>query len=409
MPRSLSLAAYRALSWRGGAVGDVATSGRPDGELLWLHVAAPDRLSAVNDLCRRLLSQRTGLNLLLTSPEGSDKADWGGAIAPLMPLPPDQPGVVRSFLNHWRPDAALWVGGGLQPLLLSQAAARGMAMILTDVQSGDLVLRKRRWLPDLARATLDVFDHIRVTDEETGRAIRRTGIPGSKVALTPLLQVGASPQPWPEDELVEITRIFAGRPVWLAAWTQPKEFISVLSAHRHALRLLHRLLLVIHVADPAEAAPLRDRLRDMDLRCADWDAGEEIEDNTQVILSAHGEDLGLWYRVSPLTFLGSSLEPGGGGKDPLTAAALGSALLHGPDTGEYRALYRRLTKAGAARCVRDGDGLGRAVVELLAPDRAATMALAGWQVVTEGAEAMDSLIDLVQDRLDRRKADNART
>ncbi|MEY8841682.1 3-deoxy-D-manno-octulosonic acid transferase [Cribrihabitans sp. XS_ASV171] len=405
MARSLSLAAYRALSWRGGAVSDAAGSGRPDGELLWIHVAAEDRLAPVRDLCRRLLSQRARLNLLLTCPEETDKALWGEG---LMPLPPDQPGVVRSFLNHWRPDAALWVGGGLQPLLLSQAAGRGMAMMLTDVENGDLVLRKRRWLPDLARATLDVFDRIRVTDEETGRAIRRTGIAGSKVKVAPLLRVGASPRPWPEDELAQITRIFAGRPVWLSAWTQPKEFISVLSAHRQALRLLHRLVLVIHVADPAEAAPLNARLRHMDLRCSDWDAGGEIEDTTQVVLSAYGEDLGLWYRVSPLTFLGSSLETGGGGQDPMTAAALGSALLHGPDTGSHRELYARLARAGAARSVRDAESLGQAVVELLAPDRAAAMALAGWQVVTEGAEAMDSLIELIQEQLDDRRAGNAR-
>ena len=202
--------------------------------------------------------------------------------------------------------------------------------------------------------------------------------------------------------LIEMTHALSGRPVWLAAWIQDKEFISVLSAHRQAMRMLPRLALVLHVADISEADPLRQRLESMDLRCVNWDDGGTIEDTTQVILSSEPEDLGLWQRVSAVTFMGSSLERGAGGQDPLTATALGSAIIHGPFVHRHQQLYDQLDRASAARTVRSATELGDAVVALLAPDRAADMALAGWQIVTEGAPQADHLIDIVQDCLDQR-------
>lgn len=406
-PRSLSLAAYRILSWPGQAKSGAYRAPRPEGEILWVHVSARDRLAPVEDLCRRLVPQRPGLSVFLTVPSDADLSTWGDCDFPLLPLPGDNTSAVRGFLNHWRPDMGLWIGGGLLPNLVTQAADRDIPLVLLEADVDVRIPRIRSWLPDIARYTLDCFQSILTTSEAKARQIRRLGIPFAKVSIAAPLQVSPNPRPWPEDELIETNHALAGRPVWLAAWVQAKEFISVVSAHRQALRLLHRLALVLHVADPKEAAPLRKRLEDMDLRCADWDAGDPIEDSTQVILSAYPEDLGLWYRVSPVTFMGSSLETGAQGHNPLVATSLGSAVIHGPNVDRHMDLYARLDEIGAACSAQNAEELGRRVVELLAPDRAADMALAGWNLVTEGAQLTDELIDMVQEHLDRRRMEHA--
>ncbi|MCE8553243.1 3-deoxy-D-manno-octulosonic acid transferase [Ruegeria pomeroyi] len=409
MVRSLSLAAYRVLNWRGVNPPGRDMPDRPKGELIWIHVTDRSRFPALCDLSQRLISLRPELSLLFTIPAETRVDDWIAPCGLISVLPDDHPAPARRFLDHWRPDLCLWSGGALKPNLIDETAGSGIPMLLIDITERELQARRHRWLPDLTRTMLDCFDMILTDGEATARYVRRAGISPTKVRASSPLQVSANPAPWSEEELVETNTTLGGRPVWLSAWTQPKEFISVLTAHRHALRLLHRLLLIVHVADPDEAGPLRTRLEAMDLRCADWDAGDRIEDSTQVVISAHAEDLGLWYRISPLTFMGSSLEFGTGGRDPLTAVALGSALLYGPNVRSFMDTYVRLASAGAARSVRDAEALGREVVDLLAPDAAARMALAGWQVATETAHLTDELIDMVQDRLDRRKAVHAST
>lgn len=407
--RSMSLTAYRVLSWGVSSAGDTAYAPRPGGELIWIHIGARDRQRAVVDFCQRLQQVRPDLSILLTAPPDADLSRWPSGDFPLINLPSEQTGAARAFLEHWRPDIGLWIGGGLMPNLITRAQERGIPLILAEAAYHFNIAPGGRWLPDLTRLTFDSFTSILTTNNEAARQIRRLGISSSKVGTAPPLLVSPNPRPWPEDELIEMTHALSGRPVWLASWVQDKEFISVLSAHRQATRMLPRLALVLHVADIYEAAPLHRRLEAMDLRCVNWDEGGTIEDNTQVILSSDAEALGLWQRVSAVTFIGSTLERGSGGQDPLIAAALGSAVIHGPFVHRHQQIYDQLDRVGAARVVRSATELGEAVVESLAPDRAADMALAGWQVVTEGAPQADRLIELVQDTLDRRGSDHAGT
>ncbi len=401
-PRSISLAAYRILSWGVPNATGQPYVPRPTGEVIWIHIGTQERQRAVVDFCQRLQQARQNLSVVLTAPPEADLTRWDACMYPLITLPSEQTGAARTFLDHWHPDIGLWVGGGVMPNLITRASEREIPLILIEAEVDIKVARGGRWLPDITRYTLDCFDTILATTPDVIRHIRRLGVSSSKVEVSPPLHVSPNPRPWPEDELIEMTHALSGRPVWLAAWIQDKEFISVLSAHRQAMRMLPRLALVLHVADISEADPLRQRLESMDLRCVNWDDGGTIEDTTQVILSSEPEDLGLWQRVSAVTFMGSSLERGAGGQDPLTATALGSAIIHGPFVHRHQQLYDQLDRASAARTVRSATELGDAVVALLAPDRAADMALAGWQIVTEGAPQADHLIDIVQDCLDQR-------
>lgn len=124
------------------------------------------------------------------------------------------------------------------------------------------------------------------------------------------------------------------------------------------------------------------------------------DENTQVLLVSDDSELGLWYRLSPLCFLGGSLAGKTGGQSPMMAAALGSAILYGPNVGRHLESYSRLVAAGAARIVKDMESLSAAVSHLIAPDRAAAMAHAGWNVVSAGAETADLMLSQVNEWLD---------
>jgi 3-deoxy-D-manno-octulosonic-acid transferase len=192
------------------------------------------------------------------------------------------------------------------------------------------------------------------------------------------------------------------RPVWLGARTRGVEAAYVIEAHRRAIRYAHRLLLVLVPETPADAEQALAAAQDSDLRLCQWDSGDVLDENSQILLTEGPEDLGLWYRLAPLAFLGGSLVSGHGGTDPLEAAALGTAILYGPNVGAHLSAYTTLVDAGSARIVRDVDTLAGAVSQLVAPDRAAAMAHAGWDVVSRGAAATDAVIAELAQCLDAR-------
>jgi 3-deoxy-D-manno-octulosonic-acid transferase len=351
--------------------------------------------------------QRPDLTLMVTCSEAltSMTPPEGCGIAAGR-LPPEQPAAVRSFLSHWRPDLCLWSGGGFHPLLLKHCRDAGIPAILADVEATDLPARKTRWLPDQSRRLMDCFSAILTPSQPAQEQLRRAGVPADKIQLTARLRISASPPMCNEEELDRVQRDLGSRPVWLAAQTEPEELDQILTAHRKSLRHLHRMLLVIAMDDFQNMAAARAAVEEKGLRCCDWEAGEDLHDNTQVLLTV-AEDLGLWYRAAPLTLMAGTLAGSTGGHNPLDAAALGTAVIHGPRTSSHAALYRRLQEAGAALRVRNGAELANEVIRLAAPDAAAQMALAGWQVVTEGAHLTDELLERIQDLLDLREGENA--
>jgi 3-deoxy-D-manno-octulosonic-acid transferase len=260
-------------------------------------------------------------------------------------------------------------------------------------------------LPDLSAAALDRFDRIFATGQDAARRlIRITGSPGRVLALGALGDTALPPSCNP-DEHEEMSQTLAGRPVWLAAHVSKAELPDILRAHRRASRLAHRLLLVL-VPEDALLYPLfRQQVHEEAMRLCDWAQGDMPDENTQVLLADDPDTLGLWYRIAPLTFVAGSLSAeGGGGHSPFDAAALGSAVLHGPNVSAYRDAYGRLAAVKAARLVNTADDLYRSVIALSAPDKAAVMAHAAWEIVSESANLTDAVIDWAVDVLDQRGA-----
>ncbi len=183
-PRSLSLAAYRVLSWGVPNAATLSYPKRPEGEVIWAHISTQDRQRAVTDFCRRLQQVRPNLNVLLTTPPGADLSRWDQSEFPLVDLPLEQTGAARAFLDHWRPDIGLWVGGGLMPNVITRADERGIPLILIEAQIDINIARGARWLPDITRFTLDCFQSILATTPETVRTATSSSTPFQKNYVT---------------------------------------------------------------------------------------------------------------------------------------------------------------------------------------------------------------------------------
>lgn len=381
---------------------------RPKGELLWIHATTTERYQALCDIGQRLKSLRPDLSVLASWEPGLQLTGTVGCDVPVGPLAEDTPSETRDFLNHWQPDVCIWTGSPTRRVLLRQMRERNVGMLLADLLEEEVPTRASRWLPDQRKRLLDGLTRILTPSASVQEQLLRVGYPENRVDLCEKLRISATPPGCNDDELSAMQQTLGGRPVWLAAHAKLAELPDLLSAHRTALRLLHRLLLVIAVDDSETLEAAHKTMQDSGLNFADWEAGEEPEELTQILLTS-GDDLGLWYRLSPVSLLASSLDPAAQGQSPLDAAALGSALLHGPGIHAHRELFDRLRQAGAALSVKSAAEMAEAVVALSAPDKAAEMALAGWQCVTESAATTDKLLEMVQDLLDQREDSNAGT
>lgn len=396
---SLSLTAYRALAKGTKLPQSDPYPERPDGPLIW-GVAHDDASArALIYLVERLRQLRGPCTLLITFVEKMPRIKAPKNVF-CHTLPVDTTDTARRFLNHWKPDLCLWLGGELRPALIAEAKNRNLPMSLLTAEVTLLDQSIWRWLPSLARETLEAFHTLTACDEPSQRTLRRMDGARRGIAVDEPLQVSVIPPSVNESVFDGISEDLNERPVWLAVHVQEDELKDVLKAHRASLKITHRLALVLVAASFPVSLEARSLLKSQGWRVCHWEDGDPIEENTQVILVEEPEELGLWYRVAPFCFLGSSLRAGHGGCDPYLPATLGSAIIYGPNVGDHMSSFSRLAAAGAARIVKDASSLARAIENLLAADQAAVMAHAAWVAISTGAEATDAAIEDIQLRLD---------
>ncbi len=379
---------------------------RPDGPLIWFHAASVGELLAVLELVRRLLEDRDDLHVLVTTgsvTSASVMADRlpDRAIHHYVPL--DVKPFVTAFLDHWKPDVAIWTESELWPTLVVETHSRAIPMLLLNARMSKASHDKWRFARGMARSLLGRFRMALVQDDLTMVYLRRLGMPPDRMKVMGTLKEGAAALPCREDDRVEMAGILAGRPVWLAASTHEGEERMVLQAHKLAMRFSPRLLLILVPRHPERGDEIASLLQAENWRFTRRAADEVPVDEASVYLADTMGELGLWYRLSPISFVGGSLVAIGG-HNPFEPAALGSAILHGPYVTNFVDIYDRLREGGAAQLASSPEKLAGRVSLLLSPEQAATMAAAAWQVISDGADVTDRALALIVDTLDEAEA-----
>lgn len=347
-------------------------------------------------LARRLIDE-DGIEILLTSPHGISARD--GLIAQLPPG--ETPADAREFLEHWRPEIAVFAEGELRPAILNQADVRKIPLLLVNGRAPRFPRDRDGWYPGLMRSALAQFSQVSAVDEAAAKLFRRAGAPLGRVAVTGRMEDESAALPCSEAERAALAALLATRPVWFAAGLPLAEEAAVLRAHRSAMQHSHRLLLVLAPDDPGDALARATRIETSEgwsvaLRSRD----EEPDPAVEILVVDNPAEYGLWYRLAPVTFLGGSLSGSGAGRNPFEAAALGSAILHGTRTGRFGPAFARLALARASRAVASAADLADALSDLLSPDRAARLAQSAWAVVSDGSEVTDALLHRIRDLMD---------
>ena len=395
MAYSLGLTLYNLSNRReSGAVID--RPARPGGPLVWLHAPTPEAARSMLELARRLIEE-DGVSVVMTCP---------AALPPrpgiLHQQPPvDTPAEARAFLEYWRPEVAIFGEGELRPAALHESVERKLPLLMVGARSPYFLRDRDGWYPGLMRGLLAEFHSILTLDEPAARAFRKAGAALSAVEVTGKMEEESAALPCLEAERDALAKQFATRPVWLAAALPEAEEAAIIAAHRAALRLAHRLLLIVVPQDQARLDPLARKMeKEEGWTVALRSEEQEPDTETEVYITDNPSEFGLWYRLAPITFMGGSLAGQGCARDPLEPAALGSAILYGPRPGPFGTTFGRLGAARAARAVGSPADLAEALGDLLSPDRAARLAQAAWAVASDGAEVTEKVMGLIRRIMD---------
>ncbi|MEO1312465.1 MAG: glycosyltransferase N-terminal domain-containing protein [Pseudomonadota bacterium] len=374
---------------------------RPKGRLIWFHAASVGESVALLSVFEALREEQPEDNILLTtgtvtSAEVMANRLPSGVIHQYVPV--DTAAAVKGFLDHWQPDLALWTESDLWPRLVVDTHRRKIPMMLINASISRKSARRLRWAGAYAAALLNRFEAILAQDDAGADRIYTLGASPGRIEVSGSLKDTAQPLPYDADTLKKTMAQLKGRSVWLAASTHDGEEVLVAAAHREARRRYPGLMLIIAPRHPDRGAEIARRLRADGWRVAVRSQNEGTDRNCEIYLADTLGEMGLWYRVAAVSFIGGSLVEVGG-HNPFEPALLGSAILHGPYVHNFETSYARFRRAGAAILVPDAEALGPKLIDALPPDRAAALANAAWAASSEGADVTRHVLGVLRAHL----------
>ncbi|MBI5312473.1 MAG: 3-deoxy-D-manno-octulosonic acid transferase [Methylocystis sp.] len=369
---------------------------RPHGRLVWLHGASVGESLSLLPLIDRFIQR--GLEVLVTSGTVASARVLSarlpaGAFHQYAPI--DAPKFVERFLDHWRPDIAVFAESELWPNIVAAVRARGAPLVLANARISRKSAERWRAVPGAAKSVFGAVDLCLAQDSDN--AARFLALGARCVRIAGNLKFDVPPPPADSAKLAEFNGAIGARPAWAAVSTHPGEEDLVLDAHVDMAAQTPSLLTIIaprrwergvEIVEAARARGLTAALRSQE--------SEPRRDVDVYIVDSVGE-LGLIFRSVGVVFMGKSLLPGGGGQNPIEPAKLGCAILHGPYVENFTEAYGELAAAKAAARVTDAASLARAAQYLLAePARMRKMGRAAAETVERLGGASRGIMTAVE-------------
>lgn len=352
----------------------IASLPRPDGQVIWFHAASVGETYSVLPLIKDILAANQRLSILLTTgtyssaqiiAELQNQPDNGGLSRLIHQYAPlDRRAWINRFLDHWRPTMAGWVESEIWPNWVLACEAKRVDLIMINGRLSARSFERWKRITGTARHLLSHFKLIMAQDETTAARLKQIGsgpiaTPGNLKLDAPALAADAA-------QLDAMRAQFGERPRWLASSTHEGEESQILATHKLLQAHYPDLLTLIAPRHPVRGDALATQLQAglPQGGIAQRSGGASVTQQTEIYLLDTLGELGIFYRLADIVFMGGSLVPHGG-QNPVEAARLNCAVLHGPHVANFAEIYADLRANGAAQEISDSATLSAALLTLM--------------------------------------------
>jgi len=324
---------------------------RPPGPLIWAHGASVGEILAVMPLMESLRAR--AFNVLVTSgtvtsARLAEARLPAGAIHQFIPL--DAPRFIARFLDHWRPSLALFAESDLWPNLIVACADRAVPLILVNGRLSERSYARWHRLPRTIATLLARFDLCLAQSQSDAERYSDLGAP--RVSTTGNLKLDVPAPPVDGQKLAAMQAAIGSRPIIVAASTHAGEESLIIEAHRRLRASFRGLMTIIAPRHPDRGPGVVDIASVAGLPAVLRSRGHLPDRATEIYVVDTIGELGMVYRLSPIVFMGGSLVRHGG-QNPIEAAKLGAAILHGPYVSNFTEIYTALDDVHGAEEIND--------------------------------------------------------
>ncbi|MBT4922277.1 MAG: hypothetical protein HON23_04615 [Rickettsiales bacterium] len=336
---------------------------RPDGKLIWFHAASVGESISIISLIKDLSQVH---NILITSGTTSSAK----VLSSMLPsnvihqfVPIDRRSYVKSFLNHFRPNLAFFVESEIWPNLLNETKKQNIKIIIGSARITPKPILYYKLQQSFFQTFIPLIDLVIPQDSYT-KEFYEAIAPQEKITDICNLKLGSNPLPFDDSELERLQRSLANRKILLAASTHDNEEDLIAQCHYNLRKQYPGLLTIIAPRHPGRSDSILQYLAKHNLTVSQRSKGEEITSKTDIYLADTIGEMGLFFKLSPISLMGGTLV-NIGGHNILEPAQLNSLIIIGPYTQNFTDVINIFKQNQAITQIQDQIELEQKIALLL--------------------------------------------
>ena len=314
---------------------------RPEGRLYWMHGVSVGESVSMLPLIDKLLQEDPDLSIMvttgtLTSAEIMEKRLPTRAFHQFIPF--DVPRYAKRLLRHFRPDAVMWFESELWPALLSEIKKAKIPLILVNGRISDRSFATWKKFKFASRELFSCFSLCLGQSEQDKNRLLLLGAP--KADCFGNIKFAGMPLPVDADKLTALQQTIGERRVFLVSSTHHNEEEQIALHLTWLKKQVPDILTIVVPRHPHRGREIADMFRNRNFATALRSGNDRITTGTEIYVADTIGEMGLWYALAEVSFIGGSLVTHGG-QNFMEAARDKNAVIVGPNMQNFVEMMTR--------------------------------------------------------------------
>lgn len=369
---------------------------------IWVHSVSLGESIAATPIIQQFKKQFPHIPITVTTTTltGSNQIQktFGDSVFHVY-FPYDLPGSLHRFLQKVRPKLLLILETELWPNCLKICQDQKIPIVVANARLSPRSMEGYSKIKMLTQGMLACITKVCAQSQKDGDRYLQLGLKPSQLDVVGNIKFDVKNNYQKEDEVLKFKELFKSRSVWIAASTHKGEEEQVLDAFSIILKQIPTALLILVPRHPERFVTVSELVRERGFSVVTRKSGDICTPETQVFLGDTMGEMGLFYQISSVAFVGGSLVPIGG-HNTLEPALCKVPAIVGPHTHNFVEITALLSESGALKKISNSDDLAKTVLHwLLVKEDCVKAGEAGLRIVEQNRGAVEKIIKTVESYL----------
>ncbi len=317
---------------------------RRKGKLVWFHGSSVGEILSAIPIIKKYDNDISISRILVTSSTLSSlkiikKIKFKKTIHQFYPV--DHTFFSKKFLNHWRPNIAIFLESEIWPSMFRSIKDKDIPLILLNAR----ITKKsfKRWC-NIKKFSSSIFGLIDIAysqNKETNRYLKKLGVKNVKSIGNLKFIENDNIESNPSDK--RLFSQFKKYKTFVAASTHNEEELFAAKTHILLKKKVKSLITIIIPRHINRVNQITSQISELGLKVMARSSNKKKLDNIDIFLVDTFGESKKFYKIATSVFLGGSIVERGG-QNPLEPARFGAKILHGPNIDNFKDVFKYLNQ-----------------------------------------------------------------